>query len=66
MKSVNRDLTVAVANTNDSLPGKGIWGSMVALDQAVQRAVVASATQGGTPEALEAGHDLDLALQMKG
>ncbi|XP_063595108.1 nuclear pore complex protein Nup205-like [Penaeus indicus] len=42
---------------------KGIWGSMVALDQAVQRAVMTSATSGGTPEALEAGHDLDLALQ---
>lgn len=36
---------------------------MVALDQAVQRAVMTSATSGGTPEALEAGHDLDLALQ---
>lgn len=46
-----------------TLSDKGIWGSMVALDQAVQRAVMTSATSGGTPEALEAGHDLDLALQ---
>ena len=45
------------------LSGKGIWGSMVALDQAVQHAVLTSTTSGGTPEALEASHNLDLALQ---
>lgn len=42
---------------------KGMWASMVSLAQAVQRAVETSATSGGTPEALEAGHDLELALQ---
>ncbi|KAK7077982.1 hypothetical protein SK128_011882 [Halocaridina rubra] len=46
-----------------STSNKGIWSSMVALDQAVQHAVLTSTTSGGTPEALEAGHDLDLALQ---
>lgn len=38
-----------------------MWASMVSLSQAVQRAVVE--TNGGTPEALEAGHDLELVLQ---
>lgn len=41
--------------------GKGMWASMVSLAQAVQRAVVE--TNGGTPEALEASHDLELVLQ---
>lgn len=41
--------------------GKGMWASMVSLAQAVQRAVVE--TSGGTPEALEASHDLELVLQ---
>ncbi|XP_045608227.1 nuclear pore complex protein Nup205 [Procambarus clarkii] len=47
-----------MASTN-----KGMWASMVSLAQAVQRAVETSANSGGTPEALEAGHDLELALQ---
>ena len=38
-----------------------MWASMVSLAQAVQRAVVE--TSGGTPEALEASHDLELVLQ---
>ncbi|MPC70077.1 hypothetical protein E2C01_064313 [Portunus trituberculatus] len=38
-----------------------MWASMVSLAQAVQRAVVE--TNGGTPEALEASHDLELVLQ---
>lgn len=38
-----------------------MWATMVSLAQAVQRAVVE--TRGGTPEALEAGHDLELVLQ---
>ncbi|XP_064113879.1 nuclear pore complex protein Nup205-like isoform X1 [Macrobrachium nipponense] len=46
-----------------STTSKGIWGSMVSLDQAVQHAVLTSTTSGGTPEALEASHNLDLALQ---
>ena len=45
------------------ISGKGIWGSMQALSQAVQRAVSSSAESGGSPQALEAGHELDLALQ---
>jgi len=36
---------------------------MQALSQAVQRAVSSSAESGGSPQALEAGHELDLALQ---
>ncbi|KAK4319740.1 hypothetical protein Pmani_009395 [Petrolisthes manimaculis] len=42
---------------------KGLWASMVGLDQAVQRAVETSASSSGTPEALDAGHNLEVVLQ---
>lgn len=36
---------------------------MVGLDQAVQRAVETSTSSSGTPEALDAGHNLEVVLQ---